>query len=39
MSILRAFRIFVFYLLLGTTALLWCSLSFFIAPFLSFKAR
>ena len=39
MSILRAIRIFLFYLLLGTTSLLWCSLSFFIAPFLPFKAR
>nr|WP_314571359.1 lysophospholipid acyltransferase family protein [uncultured Pseudomonas sp.] len=39
MSILRAIRIFAFYLLLGSSALLWCTLSFFIAPFLSFKAR
>ncbi|MDD0976499.1 lysophospholipid acyltransferase family protein [Pseudomonas fontis] len=39
MSILQAIRIFLFYLLLGTSALLWCTLSFFIAPFLSFRAR
>lgn len=39
MSIVQAIRIFFFYLLLGTTALLWCSLSFFIAPFLPFRIR
>jgi 1-acyl-sn-glycerol-3-phosphate acyltransferase len=39
MSITRATRIFLFYLLLGTSALLWCTLSFFVAPFMSFKAR
>ena len=39
MSILQAIRTFFFYLLLGTSSLLWCSLSFFIAPFLPFKAR
>ncbi|WP_296184840.1 lysophospholipid acyltransferase family protein [Pseudomonas sp. UBA1879] len=39
MSTVQAIRIFVFYLLLGTTALLWCSLSFFVAPFLPFRAR
>jgi 1-acyl-sn-glycerol-3-phosphate acyltransferase len=39
MSIVRAIRIFFFYLLLGTSALLWCSLSFFIAPFLPFRIR
>lgn len=39
MSTLQAIRIFVFYLLLGTSSLLWCTLSFFIAPFLSFPAR
>ena len=39
MSILQAIRTFLFYLLLGTSSLLWCSLSFFIAPFLPFKAR
>ncbi|WP_295485447.1 lysophospholipid acyltransferase family protein [uncultured Pseudomonas sp.] len=39
MSILQAIRIFLFYLLLGTSSLLWCSLSFFIAPFLSFPRR
>lgn len=37
MSILQAIRTFLFYLLLGTSSLLWCSLSFFIAPFLPFK--
>ncbi len=39
MSIVQAIRTFFFYLLLGTSSLLWCSLSFFIAPFLPFKAR
>jgi 1-acyl-sn-glycerol-3-phosphate acyltransferase len=39
MLILQAIRTFLFYLLLGTSSLLWCSLSFFIAPFLPFKAR
>lgn len=39
MSIMRATRISLFYLLLGTSALLWCILSFFVAPFLSFKVR
>ncbi len=39
MSTVQAIRIFLFYLLLSTSALLWCSLSFFIAPFQSFKAR
>lgn len=28
-----------FYLLLGTSSVLWCSLSFFIAPFLPFAKR
>jgi len=39
MSIVRATRILLFYLLLGTSSLLWCSLSFFIAPFLPFRQR
>jgi 1-acyl-sn-glycerol-3-phosphate acyltransferase len=39
MSIVLAIRIFLFYILLGVSALLWCSLSFFIAPFQSFEAR
>jgi len=39
MSIVQAIRIFIFYLLLGTSSLLWCSLSFFVAPFLPFRAR
>ncbi|WP_426142597.1 lysophospholipid acyltransferase family protein [Pseudomonas sp. DWP3-1-2] len=39
MSILQAIRTFFFYLLLGTSSLLWCTLSFFIAPFLPFRAR
>ncbi|NBA97012.1 1-acyl-sn-glycerol-3-phosphate acyltransferase [Pseudomonas sp. R5(2019)] len=39
MSIVQAIRIFVFYLLLGTSAFLWCTLSFFVAPFLPFRAR
>lgn len=36
---MQAIRTFFFYLLLGTSSLLWCTLSFFIAPFLPFKAR
>ena len=39
MSIVQAIRIFFFYLLLGTSSLLWCSLSFFVAPFLPFHKR
>ncbi|GLK87292.1 lysophospholipid acyltransferase family protein [Pseudomonas turukhanskensis] len=39
MSIVLAIRIFLFYILLGGSALLWCSLSFFVAPFQSFEAR
>ena len=39
MSILQAIRIFLFYLLLGTSSLLWCSLSFFVPPFLPFPKR
>ena len=39
MSIVQAIRIFFFYLLLGTSALLWCSLSFFVAPFMPFRIR
>ena len=39
MSILQAIRVFLFYLLLGTSSLLWCTLSFFIAPFLPFRKR
>ncbi len=39
MSIMQAIRTFFFYLLLGTSSLLLCTLSFFIAPFLPFKAR
>ena len=39
MSILQAIRVFLFYLLLGTSSLLWCSLSFLVAPFLPFHKR
>ena len=39
MSILLALRIAVFYLLLGTSSFLWCTLSFFVAPFMSFRRR
>ena len=39
MSILQAIRIVPFYVLLGASALIWCSLSFFIAPFLPFRYR
>lgn len=39
MSTLMAIRIAVFYVLLGLSALIWCSLGFFVCPFLSFPAR
>lgn len=39
MSTVQAIRIFIFYVLLGTSCLLWCSLSFFVAPFMSFPVR
>nr|WP_314492693.1 lysophospholipid acyltransferase family protein [uncultured Pseudomonas sp.] len=39
MSILQAIRVFLFYLLLGSSSLLWCTLSFFVAPFLPFRQR
>ncbi|MFI8482214.1 lysophospholipid acyltransferase family protein [Pseudomonas sp. NPDC078700] len=39
MSILRAINIFCFYILLATSSFLWCTLSFFIVPFLPFRAR
>ncbi|AYC30867.1 1-acyl-sn-glycerol-3-phosphate acyltransferase [Pseudomonas cavernae] len=39
MSTVQAFRTLLFYLLLSSSALLWCTLSFFVAPFLSFRAR
>jgi 1-acyl-sn-glycerol-3-phosphate acyltransferase len=39
MSTLLAIRITVFYVLLGLSALIWCSLGFFVCPFLSFPAR
>ena len=39
MSIIRTLRTLFFYLCLGGSAFLWCTLSFFIAPFLPFKAR
>ena len=39
MSKVSAIRIALFYLLLGTSALLWCTLSFFVAPFLPFRLR
>lgn len=39
MSIVQAVRTFLFYLLLSLSALSWCSLSMFIAPFLPFRQR
>ncbi|MBD1552887.1 lysophospholipid acyltransferase family protein [Pseudomonas typographi] len=39
MSKLPAFRVALFYFLLGTSAFLWCTLSFFFAPFMSFPRR
>ncbi|WP_397450709.1 lysophospholipid acyltransferase family protein [Pseudomonas sp. NA-150] len=39
MSIMQAIRTFFFYLLLGTCTLVWCSLSFFVAPFMPFPMR
>ena len=39
MSIMQAGKTFLFYLLLALSALLWCSLSLFIAPFLPFRQR
>ncbi|WP_298185560.1 lysophospholipid acyltransferase family protein [uncultured Pseudomonas sp.] len=39
MSTVQTLRIFLFYLLLASSSLLWCTLSFFIAPFLPFRAR
>jgi 1-acyl-sn-glycerol-3-phosphate acyltransferase len=39
MSIVQAGKTFLFYLLLALSALLWCSLSMLIAPFLPFRQR
>ena len=39
MSTVQAIRTFLFYLLLSLSALLWCTLSVFIAPFLPFRLR
>jgi len=39
MSIMQAGKTFLFYLLLALSALLWCTLSLFIAPFLPFRQR
>lgn len=39
MSALLAIRITVFYVLLALSALLWCTLGFFVCPFLRFPAR
>lgn len=39
MAIVQTTRIAVFYVLLCVTCLLWCSLSFFVAPFMPFRMR
>lgn len=39
MSTVQTLRTILFYLLLSSSALLWCTLSVFIAPFLPFRAR
>lgn len=39
MSTVQTLRTVLFYLLLSLSALLWCTLSVFIAPFLPFRAR
>ena len=39
MSILQAIRTFIFYLMLGASSLIWCTLSFFIAQLMQFRAR
>lgn len=39
MSTVQPLRTILFYLLLSSSALLWCTLSVFIAPFLPFRAR
>lgn len=39
MSTLRVLKIVLFYLLLAISSSLWCTLSFFVAPFLSFRSR
>ena len=39
MSTVQAIRTFLFYLLLSLSALFWCTLSMFVAPFLPFRLR
>ncbi len=39
MSTVQSLRIVLFYLSLSLSALLWCTLSVFVAPFLPFRAR
>lgn len=39
MTALQAIRTFLFYLLLSSSSLIWCTLCVFIAPFLPFRAR
>ena len=39
MSTVQAIRTFVFYLLLSLSALFWCTMSMFVAPFLPFRLR
>jgi len=39
MANVQPIRLVLFYLLLGTSSLLWCTLSFFVAPFMPFRIR
>jgi 1-acyl-sn-glycerol-3-phosphate acyltransferase len=39
MSIVQAGKLFLFYLLLSLSALLWCTLSMFVVPFMPFAQR
>ena len=39
MSTVQAFRTVLFYFLLASSAFVWCIISVFVAPFLSFRAR
>ena len=39
MPTLQVFRIILFYLLLSSSSLVWCTISVFVAPFLPFRAR
>jgi 1-acyl-sn-glycerol-3-phosphate acyltransferase len=39
MSTVQTLKTFLFYLLLASSAFFWCTISVFVAPFLSFRAR